>query len=294
MGTMDPSSTLGILNPAAGLGRFWLDRLPPPEDLEDVVERFWMVRWDFAPGETFTQEILPHPAVNLSFERSTHDARDAGRHGLRAHGISTRRFAADLEGRGIVLGTKLTPAGFYPFARIPLGMLFDRVVPLEEVMGATPEFSDVEALPPPEAFRSASAKVSAFLRERLAGVAIDPIVRRVNALVARVREDREILLVEDLAREDGSSVRQLQRAFRRVVGVGPKWVVQRTRVQDAAERVARGERLDWARTAQDLGYHDQAHLIRDFRAQVGFTPEAYARRCREAVRDQQREPARAG
>ena len=32
-------------------------------------------------------------------------------------------------------------------------------------------------------------------------------------------------------------------------------------------------------TAQDLGYHDQAHFIRDFRAQVGFTPAAYARRC---------------
>ncbi len=288
---MDPSSTLGILNPAAGLGRFWLDRLPPPEDLEDVVERFWTVRWDLAPGETFTQEVLPHPAVNLSFERSTHDVRAARSHGLRAHGISTRRFAAALEGRGMVLGTKLTPAGLAPFARVPLSTLFDRVVPVEEVMGAAPELSEVETLPPPEAFRLASAKVCAFLRARLASVTIDPTVRRVNALVARVREDREILRVEDLAREDGSSVRQLQRVFRRVVGVGPKWVVQRTRVQDAAERVARGERLDWARTAQDLGYHDQAHLIRDFRTQIGFTPEAYARRCREAVREQQRELA---
>jgi AraC-like DNA-binding protein len=65
----------------------------------------------------------------------------------------------------------------------------------------------------------------------------------------------------------------------RHVGVGPKWIVRRSRVQDAAERVARGERIDWAATAQELGYHDQAHLIRDFRAQVGFTPAAYARRC---------------
>lgn len=41
----------------------------------------------------------------------------------------------------------------------------------------------------------------------------------------------------------------------------------------------RGERVDWAAIAQDLGYHDQAHLIRDFRAQIGSTPAAYARRC---------------
>jgi len=37
--------------------------------------------------------------------------------------------------------------------------------------------------------------------------------------------------------------------------------------------------VDWAGAAQELGYHDQAHLIRDFRAQIGSTPAAYARRC---------------
>lgn len=33
--------------------------------------------------------------------------------------------------------------------------------------------------------------------------------------------------------------------------------------------------------ALELGYHDQAHLIRDFREQIGDTPAAYARRCVE-------------
>jgi len=45
----------------------------------------------------------------------------------------------------------------------------------------------------------------------------------------------------------------------------------------------RGTSVDWAALAQDLGYHDQSHFIRDFRAQVGATPAAYARRCREAA-----------
>ena len=69
------------------------------------------------------------------------------------------------------------------------------------------------------------------------------------------------------------------------VGVGPKWIVRRSRVQDAAERVARGETVDWAGIAQELGYHDQAHLIRDFREQVGSTPAAYARQCGASVVD---------
>jgi hypothetical protein len=40
-------------------------------------------------------------------------------------------------------------------------------------------------------------------------------------------------------------------------GVGPKWIVRRSRVPEAAERVARGEPVGWVGVAQELGYHDQ-------------------------------------
>jgi AraC-like DNA-binding protein len=64
------------------------------------------------------------------------------------------------------------------------------------------------------------------------------------------------------------------------VGVGPKWVIRRTRVQEAAERVAAGNRVNWARLAGELGYFDQTHLTKDLRAQIGVSPEAYALACR--------------
>ena len=69
------------------------------------------------------------------------------------------------------------------------------------------------------------------------------------------------------------------RALLELVGVGPKWIIRRSRVQEAAERVASGAPVAWAALAQELGYHDQAHLIHDFKAQVGFTPAVYAKRC---------------
>ena len=50
-------------------------------------------------------------------------------------------------------------------------------------------------------------------------------------------------------------------------------------MQEAAERVAAGAPVVWAALAVELGYHDQAHLIRDFKAQIGFTPAVYAGRC---------------
>ena len=50
----------------------------------------------------------------------------------------------------------------------------------------------------------------------------------------------------------------------------------RERLLDAAEAVREGERVSWAEVAAGLGYADQSHLIRDFRAAIGQTPAAYA------------------
>jgi len=73
-------------------------------------------------------------------------------------------------------------------------------------------------------------------------------------------------------------VRGLQRLFAEYVGIGPKWVIRRYRLREITERLAAGGPVDWAGLAAELGYADQAHLVRDFRAMVGETPTWYAQR----------------
>jgi AraC-like DNA-binding protein len=85
-----------------------------------------------------------------------------------------------------------------------------------------------------------------------------------------------VLRVDDFARRRGLSVRRLQRLFLAHVGVGPKWVIRQYRLQEAVEQAADGP-LDWAALAADLGYSDQAHLVREFTAVIGVSPAAYAR-----------------
>jgi AraC-like DNA-binding protein len=96
------------------------------------------------------------------------------------------------------------------------------------------------------------------------------------ALVTRIRADRTIRRVSDFARSEGVSVRVLQRLFSAYVGVGPKWVVLRYRIHEALQRAETDRAVDWAALAADLGYADQAHLVRDFTATVGVPPRAYA------------------
>jgi AraC-like DNA-binding protein len=89
--------------------------------------------------------------------------------------------------------------------------------------------------------------------------------------------EREITRVEELASRLGVHPRRLERLFHRYVGLSPRWVIKRVRLYAAAEAIARAEALDWPDLAQELGYFDQAHFIRDFKAAIGRTPGAYAR-----------------
>jgi AraC-like DNA-binding protein len=96
-------------------------------------------------------------------------------------------------------------------------------------------------------------------------------------VVETVSKDRRITRVGQVAELAGLSVRSLQRTFAEYVGAGPKWVIQRCRLHDVAARVTAEESIDWADLAVELGFADQAHLIRAFTATVGTSPAAYAR-----------------
>jgi transcriptional regulator GlxA family with amidase domain len=105
----------------------------------------------------------------------------------------------------------------------------------------------------------------------------DPVVAEVRDLVRQAEEDRSITRAEQLAELASSSLRSVQRLFTEYVGIGPKWVVARFRILDAAAAAHGGDPVDWAGLAAELGFADQAHLTRAFTAVVGTPPATYAR-----------------
>jgi AraC-like DNA-binding protein len=116
----------------------------------------------------------------------------------------------------------------------------------------------------------------AFLRTRLPRR--DPLAEMAAEIATQLLEHPEGRRVDDVARATGTSERELQRLFKEYVGVSPKWVIQRYRLHEALARVEAG--FDSAALAADLGYFDQAHFTRDFRALIGVSPGAYAKALR--------------
>lgn len=91
-----------------------------------------------------------------------------------------------------------------------------------------------------------------------------------------IETDRTIRSTEQLAAVVGVGIRTLQRRFREHAGVSPLWMIRRYRLIDAADAARAGRPPSWSEVAASLGYADQAHLSRDFKATVGMTPSQYA------------------
>jgi transcriptional regulator GlxA family with amidase domain len=124
------------------------------------------------------------------------------------------------------------------------------------------------------------AAAEGFLRSKNAPR--DENIDLIGQLVEEIRRAGGIMKVEQLAATARLTTRTLQRLFNEYVGVGPKWVIKRFRLQEAADLLARENEVDLPRLALELGYCDQAHFINDFRLLVGLSPAEYARRSRLA------------
>ncbi|MEA2437211.1 MAG: hypothetical protein QOF65_1767, partial [Thermoleophilaceae bacterium] len=70
MRTMQRSFTdaHGLVRPWERGRSFELDSAAPSRTFGELVDRYWMVRWNRSGQAPFRQEILPHPSVNLVFE----------------------------------------------------------------------------------------------------------------------------------------------------------------------------------------------------------------------------------
>lgn len=251
-----------ILRPQLIDDAFTVERIAPSPALAEFVDYHWLVRWDV--DSSHTQQVVPQPRVHLAAE--------AGR--LRVHGVTRRPFVRQLVGSGHVLGTAFHPAGFRPLLRCGVDTLADAIRTADEVLGS----DDVLVARRILGTDDADAMVVAIERYLLRlEPEPDPTAREVMGWVALADRDAGITRASQLADRVGVSLRTLQRLFAGYVGTGPKWVIQRFRILEAAAAAHSGQVTDWAALAYHLGFSDQAHLTRVFSDVVGTPPATYQR-----------------
>ena len=96
--------------------------------------------------------------------------------------------------------------------------------------------------------------------------------------------------VADVAATLGVSHGHLDREFTRVVGLSPRTLARVLRVRRLLEAIDVDEGIAWTRLAADLGWYDQAHLVRDVTRHTGVPPTAYVAAQRRHLGPDDRTP----
>lgn len=234
------------------------------------LDLFWRVEWDLPHGVVHHQRLLTLPAVHVVIE---------AQHAM-VMGPLRRPWVRDLSGHGWALGIMFRPGAFRDVLGAPVSTLTDRGVAIAEVFGpAGDQFAAAvrSAVTDEERF----ALAATFFADRLGEPSAEQFAA--TAAVARIIDDQAIVRVADLAQACHWSMRHLQRLFADYVGVTPKWAIRRYRLVNAADRVARQREVQWDLLADELGYSDQSHLVRDFTAAIGMSPARYADACRTST-----------
>lgn len=108
-----------------------------------------------------------------------------------------------------------------------------------------------------------------------------------NALLSGAEEAQqmqpgleEVLTLHDthVARAAASvclSESHFRKLFKAGIGIGPKQFVRIRRIDRAVRAMAAGTARSLTELAYELGFYDQAHFIRDFKAITSLTPSAF-------------------
>ncbi|MFD8228007.1 helix-turn-helix domain-containing protein [Streptomyces massasporeus] len=196
--------------------------------------------------------------------------------GAALHGPYAEPAVIDPAQQRAVLWVAFRPAGAHPFLDVPVSEVRDQLVGLEDLWGTDGAvlrerlLEAVAAGGPRAGLRVLETALTDRARRP---VQPDPAVRRAAALLDRGTS------VGEVADRLGWTTGRLARRCTEQLGLTPKRYARIRRFQRLLRRVNAGHGPpDWAVLAADCGYHDQAHLIHEFRAFAGITPTAYAPR----------------
>lgn len=173
-----------------------------------------------------------------------------------------------------VIGFRFRPAAAAAWLQVSARDLVNERPTLEELWGSR-AIRLANQIWKSQKDRDTVAAIEAVLAKHSADGPTDGAMRAAYTLI-KAGPPPGVPLVPWLARSLAMSERTLRRRFDQSYGYGPKTLERILRFQRFL-RLSRTSRSPTAVMAAEVGYSDQAHLVRESRRLVGETPKGYRR-----------------
>lgn len=248
-------------------------RISGPKELSRYVDCFWTVE-DEDPTPAI-QQIVPDGFPEMIFHFGDPyliklTSKWSKQSPSLLGGQITAHFFLKNTGVSNVLGIKFRPAAISALFGIDMYPLTDRVVPLRTLHN--PELKIVEDLVKRGDNHNERIKaVSEYLLKK-----IQPIQEPwINDPIEKILSSNGIMSVNEICQCTGCSERQLERLFRKYIGLSPKLYSRIVRFANIFQHVYATSKVNGSELGIASGYYDQSHFIRNFKAFTGEDPSRY-------------------
>jgi AraC-like DNA-binding protein len=245
-------------------------RIDPPAGLKNVIECYWTAEGD--ETRPVKQKIIPDGFPELIFHFADpyrimlKDRWEVQSKNLLA-GQITGHFFLENTGTSSILGLKFRPAALTSLFNIDMQFLTDAVI---DPGTFTDRLDDIEkGVRRAGSFEQRIEFVNDYFRE------FTPTpVSSVGQAIEIIFKKKGSVSVSELCESTQTTERQLERAFKKCVGLSPKFYARIIRFNRIFQ-MAGAEKLTWAQLGLETGFYDQSHFIRDFKEFTGEEPSKY-------------------
>lgn len=239
-------------------------QIAPHPDLTDYIDAFWIVKG--TGNKLKKKSILPDGCVDLIFNLGDDCRSEKGVLTMRSKksylvGTMTTFKESFLSSSNMLMGIRFKPASFSSFYNYaPLNEITDKTIEFEQSL--SPDIYKIE-------YYSVSYLNAFFLNTLSKKNDLSTVIKDIQTAKGQIN-------IEILAKRNCTTVRQLERNFKKHVGISPKEFANIVRFQFALSKIKNNEnRENLSNIAFECGYYDHAHLSNEIKRYTGATPSRF-------------------
>lgn len=247
-------------------------RISPDQSLEKFVECYWMMQCSDTTPEI--EKIIPDGFTELIFNYgSVYKANINGSWytqtpNLLAGQISSY-FYLENTGETGSFAIKLKPAAITQLFGLSMEDYLDKIVDLDSC--ANPLLAGLkDQFLPFEDEQSLKNRLDSHILLLSKSATENPL----EAVLELIFNSKGKATIKELCEAGKMTERQLQRLFRKYIGLSPKYYARIIRFNYIFQLI-KEKKQTWAEIVYESGYYDQSHFIRNFKAFTGEDPASY-------------------
>jgi len=253
-------------------------RIAPHPDLDEFIECYWMMHSD--DPIPVIEKIIPDGFTEIIFNyRAVYKSKISGDWSLQSPNLLAGQLRTffHLQNTGPTgsVAIKLKPAALTQLFGFSMDQYLDKIVDLDSF--------------PNQELKQLKEKVLAFvsITPDHQEFAVKQILDNYFGILSQTASENPLkkplklifssngmVTITEMAAAAGVSERQLERLFKKYIGLSPKYYARIIRFNYIFQLI-KSKRGSWTEIVYQSGYYDQSHFIRNFKAFTGEAPSSY-------------------